>query len=182
MTDVAAGSGEALAVRELETEDISALVPLRREALAVDPTSFGASPEDDSGSDPAFLRGLIDDPRQALFGAFAADGALVGMVGVRCRTGKSLHRAHIWGMYVSPSARGRGAGRGLLEAAVAFARKTEGVLQVHLEVSVGADAAETLYERAGFRTWGEEPRSMQVDGAFIGQRHMLLRLDGDRGA
>jgi ribosomal protein S18 acetylase RimI-like enzyme len=167
-------------VRELEKRDISALIPLRKEALVVDPRSFGASPDSDSGSDPAFLRALIDDPRQALFGAFSADGTLVGMVGVRCRTGKSLHRAHIWGMYVSPSARRGGAGRALLEAAVAFARQTEGVLQIHLEVSVGADAAETLYERAGFRTWGEEPRSMQVDGAFIGQRHMLLKLDGDQ--
>lgn len=72
--------------------------------------------------------------------------------------------------------------RALLEAAVAFARRAEGVLQVHLEVSVGADAAEALYERAGFRTWGEEPRSMQVDGAFIARRHMLLRLDGEPDA
>ena len=51
---------------------------------------------------------------------------------------------------VEPDSRGRGVGRQLLEAALAFL-KARGVPRVVLTTAEGNDAAESLFARAGFR-------------------------------
>ena len=52
-------------------------------------------------------------------------------------------------MWTEPSARGRGVGRSLVEAIVAFAR-TAGSTELLLEVTAGNDAAHALYRSCGF--------------------------------
>ena len=102
---------------------------------------------------------------------------LVGMIGVvRGSRVKQRHRGIIWGMYVAPRARGRGLGRALLEAAIGHARQWPGVEQLHLSVSDTGVAAKHLYETAGFRSWGREPRSLQWNGQYVDDYQMVLDL------
>jgi len=164
-------------IRRLEEPDIESLLPLRREALLSDPFAFSSSPETDVGLDPDFLRkAMRNTAAQAMFGAFE-DDSLVGMVGVyRQDKEKEAHKAGVWGMYVRPAHRGQGLGRGLLSAAVEFARSLPGVTHLHLSVSETAPAALRLYESMGFVTWGTEPAALQVDGRSVSIRHMILAL------
>jgi ribosomal protein S18 acetylase RimI-like enzyme len=145
---------------------------LRREALE-------AAHEDDIGLDPEFTRrSLANATEQALFGYFE-DDRLRGMVGlVRASKVKQRHTAMIWGMYVSAEARRRGAGRALLDAAVNLARAW-GVSQVQLSVTEAAPAAKRMYEAAGFKDWGRQPRALGWQGRFVDEDHMVLEL-GER--
>lgn len=168
----------ASSIRRLHPEDAASLVSLRREALESHPLAFGASTEDDRGLSLEFMQtSLAVLEGQAVFGSFEGDG-LTGMVGVvRASRVKIRHKAHIWGMYVSPRARGKGAGRALLEAAIGQARAWPGVEQLHLSVTDAAVAAGRLYESAGFRIWGRESRSLQWDGRFVDELHLVLDLE-----
>ena len=172
-------------VRRLLPDDAPALASLRRQALEGDPLAFGASVEDDRLLSLDFTRAMLADPREhAIFGLFlGAD--LAGMVGVmRDPKRTRRHTATIWGLSVAPEARGKACGRALLDAAVQQARDWPGVEQVHLAVSDAADAARRLYETAGFRAWGREPRAMHWQGRFVDDHHMILDLGvarkGDR--
>ena len=172
-------------VRRLLPDDAPALASLRRQALDGDPLAFGASVEDDRLLSLDFTRAMLADLREhAIFGLFlGAD--LAGMVGVmRDPKRKRRHAATIWGMYVAPEARGKARGRALLVAAVQQGRDWPGVEQVHLAVTDAAVAARRLYEAAGFRAWGREPRAMHWQGRFVDDHHMILDLGvarkGDR--
>jgi RimJ/RimL family protein N-acetyltransferase len=122
---------------------------------------------------------LADVREQAIFGYFI-DDELAGMVGVRRETkAKVRHQSMIWGMYVAPRARGKGAGRSLLLAAIEYARAWQDVEQLHLGVTTGAPAAARLYEAAGFRQWGYQHRAIQHDGIFVDEAHMVLDVRGE---
>jgi RimJ/RimL family protein N-acetyltransferase len=171
-------------VRRLAGGDVAQLQGLRREALLSHPFSFGSSVEQDRVLDDGQAASLVADPvRSAVFGAFlgAAPGAgMVGMVGVRrLDTAKARHRAHVWGMYVTPSARGKGLGRLLLAAAIDHARSWAGVVQVHLSVTAESPEAQALYERAGFRVWGRDPRSLFWEQRYVDELHLVLPLDAE---
>jgi ribosomal protein S18 acetylase RimI-like enzyme len=163
-------------VKKLSVQDAASLTSLRREALAADPLAFAASVDDDFALDAGFVeRALANDREQAVFGYFDA-GHLRGMVGVvRASKLKQRHTATVWGMYVSGAARRRGAGRALIEAAIAQAREW-GIEQMQLSVSETASEAKRLYEAAGFTSWGRQPRALQWQGRFVDEDHMVLEL------
>jgi GNAT superfamily N-acetyltransferase len=163
-------------VRRLVADDAVALVALRREALEREPLAFAASPDDDRGLSLEFVRtALANDREHVAFGHVEHD-RLTGMVGlVRPGEAKHLHKARVWGMYVTPQARRRGIGRLLLEAVIAHARGWDGVIQLHLSVTTALPAAR-LYEAAGFRPWGREPRALHHQGLFVDESHLVLDL------
>ena len=163
-------------VRRLGVEDATALMSLRREALDTNPLAFAATIEDDRGLDLDFVRSsLADVGEQAVFGRFDGEH-LTGMVGiVRASKVKQRHAAIVWGMYVTPRARNQGAGRALLDAAVEQARGW-GLEQVQLGVTEAAVAAKRVYESAGFRSWGRQPRALQWQGRFVDEHHLVLDL------
>lgn len=162
-------------IRLLGDADLDAFLHLRREAVASEPFSFAASPEDDHASSPAFVREALGAPGRAIVGAF--DAGLVGVAGIyRHERRKEAHKATIWGVYVAPAARGRGLGAALVSAAVAVARTWDGVRQVHLIVSARTPNAARVYERLGFVRWGTEPAGLCVDGVDVPDHHMLLDL------
>ena len=170
--------GERVDVRRLGIEDADSFMSLRREALNADPLAFSASVEDDFALDADFVRRSLGNEReQAVFGYFEA-GRLRGIVGlVRASKLKQRHGATIWGMYVSAGTRRRGAGRALLDAAIAQARAW-GVEQVQLSVTDAAPQAKRMYEAAGFTSWGHQPRALGWDGRFVDESHMVLDLGG----
>jgi len=165
-----------MTIRELGGDDADAYVALRRAALMDSPLAFGASPYDDFVSAPEAVREqLRRSPEWVILGAFQDD--LIGAVGVfRDRHVKASHKAHVWGMYVSPHHRGRGVAAALLRAAIWHARSLPGVACAHLAVSSAAPAARHLYEQAGFVVWGTEPDALRSEGHAVAEYHMALDL------
>jgi GNAT superfamily N-acetyltransferase len=164
-------------VKQLGSGDLPAAAALRRQALEGHPRAFSSSWDEDRLSSPETAATLIADPSASvILGAFEA-GALMGMVGLARTAGaKRRHKAIVWGMYVVPSARGRGLGRALVKAAVAAARTWPGVEQVHLSVTDAAPEARRLYEQLGFQAWGREVRAVQWEGQFTDETHLVLVL------
>jgi ribosomal protein S18 acetylase RimI-like enzyme len=164
-------------IRRLGAEHAPPLLLLRREALDTEPLAFAASVEDDVGLVLESVRGfLASTDTQAVFGQCQGT-ALVGMVGlVRSTKLKQRHKASIWGMYVQPDFRRLGVGRALLSAAIEQARAWA-VDQVHLGVTEVASSAKQLYESAGFRLWGIEPRALHSNGRFVDEYHLVLDLN-----
>ena len=165
---------EPLLVRRLTAADAEAYCDLRRESLLEAPLALTASPSSDQFSSPASVREhLAQGDGSAIFGAFAE--GLVGAAGLsRPHHPKTRHKLTLWGMYVSPAARGRGVAAALLEAAIAHARALGDVAWIQL--AVGLPDARRLYERFGFRPWGTEPDALRHDGRSIDESHMALLL------
>lgn len=162
-----------ITIRPLVHADVASFLGLRRDALEREPHSFGASIEDDRALDPEFLNTALSDPDQAILGAFAP--GLVGVVGIyRDRLIKARHKAHVWGMYVSPEGRGQGTGKRLMEGAIRWAELQPGVRQVHLVVSPRTPIARQLYQSLGFSIWGIEPAALRINGELVDDEHMVL--------
>jgi len=164
-------------IRRLTPADASAFQALRLVALKEEPSAFGSSYEEEKD----FAASTIEDrlavkPDRGSFGAFESD-TLVGVVALgRESLNKLAHKAFIWGMYVTPKARGRGLGRSLLLEALSLARSVPEVRQVNLCVNAGAAEAIRLYEAVGFKTFGREPGAMLINGELHDEVHMYLRL------
>jgi ribosomal protein S18 acetylase RimI-like enzyme len=162
-------------IRRLTLADAVAFREIRREALEREPFAFGSLPGEDFAQSLEQVQGLLTDAQAAVFGAFEPD--LVGIVGVRRQTQKKTrHKARIWGMYLRGEHRGRGLGRQLMEAAIAFAREQDGVRLLQLAVTERAATAAALYEKLGFVVWGIEAAGLHVEGADLIEKHMVLRL------
>jgi ribosomal protein S18 acetylase RimI-like enzyme len=162
-------------IRRLALGDAASFMEIRREALERAPLAFGSSPEEDFVQSIEQATELLSDSQRAVFGAFHTD--LFGIVGVRRQMRrKERHKADIWGMYVREDYRGRGFGRGLMEAAIAFAREQDGLRLLQLSVTNRAATAVALYEKLGFVIWGIEEAGLHVDGADLSRKHMVLTL------
>jgi ribosomal protein S18 acetylase RimI-like enzyme len=130
-------------IRRLYPEDVLDFARLRRQYLVDAPLAFASSPESDPATLDALHEILDNYPESVLFGAF--DPGLVGAVAFyRDPQLKARHKGHIWGLYVSPSHRGRGLGSTLLEAAIAHARDLE-IEWVHLSVTSASPQARRMY-------------------------------------
>jgi L-amino acid N-acyltransferase YncA len=171
-------------IRILTPGEAALYVALRKEMLLESPRSFGASPETDVASDLVGLRSRLENQGvNRTFGAFdRATGELLGVVGGG-KQGPHKKRAHafsVWGMYVTPKARGRGLARKLMQALIDYSRTVNGVCLVCLSVGETAPVAQGLYESLGFVEWGREPLSLQIDGEFFTEIFMQLQLGPDR--
>jgi len=106
-----------------------------------------------AGFEMQVLRGLCDfveqaDPRTHLLLTAHAGETLIGSAAIQCVP--SPRRAQLRFVIVDPAWHGRGAGRALLDAALAWCR-SRGVETVFLWTVEGLPASRTMYERAGFR-------------------------------
>ena len=168
-------------IRLLNPDDAAAWRALRLEGLRTDPDAFGQTYEESTRQDVAAIaarftpEALVDVP---VFGAFSADGSLVGTCGlVRASRPKERHKATLWGMYVQAPARGTGLGERLLLAALAHARTMPGILQVHLSVVSSNEGAARLYRKHGFVAYGLERRALRWQGIDLDEAHMACFLD-----
>lgn len=167
----------SLLIRRLEAGDFEAYRAIRLEGLRDVPKAFGDDYEDALKRNDAYWRDSLSGDAVHL-GAFDGD-QLVGILNyVRLKPRKLSHNAMLYGVYVSPAARGTGAGEKLINAALDD-MKAKGVLQVFLGVGAFNAPAIGLYERLGFARIGTEPRALYVDDEFIDEHQMVRFLDKD---
>lgn len=165
----------------LKPDDAPRYVAIRREMLVDSPWSFFGAPGDDRPSDAGFMRDHLALDANAVYAIEdpVDPPRLVAVAGVqRSLRVRHLHRAEIWGVYVSPRARRQGAARSLLRACIAHARGWEGLRHIALSVSERSPEAEALYASLGFVRWGIEPDFMRIGDESASEHHMHLALTG----
>src|ERR1700692_1783747 len=116
-------------IRLFTEQDAQTLWDLRMLALETDPWSFVDSPAELRAiSVEEFATRLrADHSENFIVGAFEQHTA-VGMVGCYQEVPlKRRHKAWIWGVFVNPSARGRGIARSLMRAAIQCAKSITGL-------------------------------------------------------
>lgn len=145
---------------------------IRFEALRTEPSVFSSDYAEESvqNDDYHALRLHIGP----VYGAY--DGAkIIGMTGVILYREKNIeHKAAIWGVYVTPSYRGKGIARQLMDGALRDLPSS--VNQVRLGLEVNNEAARKLYESMGFEPYGVEKDAFQKAGRFYDETLMVKFL------
>jgi ribosomal protein S18 acetylase RimI-like enzyme len=160
-------------IRRVTRDEWEALRDMRLRALADAPDAFATThaeamtrPDDwwrdwaqrSAESDTqAMVLAWNDDEPVGLAGVFVLDD------GAWC----------VISMWVDPSARGRGIGRALLDAVVAWARGQDPGRAIKLGVTDGNNAARALYESYGFRDNGVSEPLRATSKLLV--RHLELR-------
>jgi RimJ/RimL family protein N-acetyltransferase len=163
-------------IRRLTEQDWQAYRDIRLEALQMAPEAFGADYEEARRRPEADWVNRVPVGDSFVLGAFV-DGRIVGMAGFnRERAAKTRHKGSVWGVYVSPTVRGTGAGRRLMAELLVQARQQEGLEQIHLSVVADNVPARQLYLSLGFVVYGLEPRALKVAGRYLDEEHMVLLL------
>jgi ribosomal protein S18 acetylase RimI-like enzyme len=173
-----------LVIRRMGPEDLNRYKSLRDEALERHPESFTSDPHSERMRSPESYLGRLglSEPLGGTFllGAFV-NGELVGSVACeREYKPKTRHRANIVGMYVRESETRQGIGRQLLAACIAQARRAQGLEMLTLTVTASNERAVRLYEQAGFKVYGVQPRAIRVEIGpriqYFDKAHMILGL------
>lgn len=165
--------------RILTPDDARAYRDLMLHAYAATPDAFTSTPEERAQESLAWWVRRICDPGGlgVAFGAFVDADVLVGAVALEYSAKpKTRHKAHLIGMFVCESARGRGTGGALVQAALAHARDAAHVQAVTLTVTFGNTTAIDLYRRLGFVEWGVEPKAILTPDGFRSKVHMTCDL------
>ncbi|KQV91943.1 GNAT family N-acetyltransferase [Pelomonas sp. Root1237] len=162
--------------------DLLAYKALRDAMLAGHPEAFTSDAETEGQRDLSSYRNRLAGGSKGgtLFTLVALDDArLVGALTCeREPRVKVQHIAHLIGMMVSDTHRGRGIGRTLLIAAIAKLKATPGLAQVTLSVTSTNRGAIGLYESQGFVRYGCLPDAIRLpDGRRLAKDLMVLRLD-----
>ena len=146
---------------------------LRLRALADSPDAFGSTLAAEAGRpDAEWARRLASsaDVRVSLPLVAEQDGELIGLAWGRIDA-SAPDVAALYQMWVAPTHRGRGVGRKLLEAVIAWATAQNAAF-LELGVTCGDSPARRLYERAGFKPFGE-PQPLRPGSTLLAQ---LMRL------
>jgi RimJ/RimL family protein N-acetyltransferase len=163
-------------IRQLSPGDAPVYRELRLFGLQESAPAFGSSHAEVAARPLDQFGERLADPQNHFFGAFSPEGDLIGTAILRRENREKIrHKASIFGMYVLPRYRGKGAARALLEASLARAAEL-GVRQVNLGVNVEQQAALRLYESCGFQRYGLERDAFNVDGRFYDVAYMVYRL------
>ena len=146
--------------------------------------AFTSTPEERAKESDAWWIKRIAHPEGLTVAFGYCEGkSLVGTVALEFSAKpKTKHKALVVGMYVMPAARGKGAARALLQAAIQFCRERGDIRAVQLEVTEGNTPAVSLYESLGFIAYGVEPMAVLTPSGFRSKLHMWLRLPGPANA
>jgi RimJ/RimL family protein N-acetyltransferase len=162
-----------LLVRPAATADADALVALGRGVAREEELwlTYNRSPSDERRN----LKRTRRDPNTAVFVAETAEG-VIGRLSI-ARDGNPIsHHVAELGLMVAASARQRGIGTALMEAAVKWARDS-GVTKVELHVFPHNEPAIALYLKLGFSKEGLRRRHYRIAGHYVDAILMALYLD-----
>ncbi|WP_395683526.1 GNAT family N-acetyltransferase [Dokdonella sp.] len=135
--------------------------PKKTIIVSTSPPSRCDSNQTASGISGAIHIGAFDGP------------SLIGVAGLeREAMAKLSHKAGLWGMYIAPSARGRGIGAELIQTALNYAASAWGVRQVNLRVNTRNQSAVALYLKLGFVQFGLEHDSLLINGEYHDEYEM----------
>jgi ribosomal protein S18 acetylase RimI-like enzyme len=159
-------------ITRLQPSDAEAFRIIRLAALRTAREAFGSTYEIEANRPLSTFAERLSS--STVFGAY--DGQqIVGMAGFMQEAGpKVSHKAFVWGFYVEPAWRARGAGSALVAALIEAARDV--VEQLTLTVVEGNDAAIALYAKFGFTTYGVEPRALKTPSGYVNEILMGLHL------
>lgn len=169
-------------IRLLTADDASEWLRLRLEALETDPEAFSSSVEEHHTLTAEGVRSRLGSTVEDSFvvGAFQ-EGRLFGTVGFYREKGpKNRHKGRVWGVYLTPKARGTGVARQMMEHMLGRAARIDGLGQILLAVTTTQKAAHKLYRSLGFETFGTEPRALKIGEKYIDEEYMILRLKPGR--
>jgi ribosomal protein S18 acetylase RimI-like enzyme len=163
-----------ISVRQLGEADASEYHQLRLRGLREHPEAFTSSYEEERDKPPSWAKTRIAN--NVVLGAYAGE-RLVGILGMSIDPrAKVRHKGQVFGMYVAPEHAGRGVGKKLIAECIARARAMAGLEQLQLTVTDTNGRAKSLYERAGFRAFGIEPKATRIDSRYYDKCHMTLEL------
>ncbi len=175
-----ASSVGGIAIARLGADDASAYRALMLDAYARHPDAFTAT-VDERGSMPLDWW-IARVERELVVGAWDGE-RLVGAAGLVAETRpKTRHKATLYGMVVDDAFTGRGIGAALVDALLDRASERPPLRIVHLTVTDGNRAAQSLYERCGFTVFGTEPFAITTDVGFAAKVHMWIDVDARREA
>ncbi len=168
-------------IRELTKTDAPKFRTLRLRALKEYPTIFSSSYEIELHWPlEAFVDRLPDTPESTdsfILGCFVDDN-LVGSIGFfRYEGPKIEHIGRIVGVHVAAEHQGRGYGRAMAAAVLERARRVPGLSIIQLTATTTNERAVSLYASFGFEICGTTPRAILVDGQYIDEHLMVLKLD-----
>ena len=165
-------------IRILTDQDVEEFVRLRKEALTLELHAFGRHPEDSPPLTPenAMSRLQVVPEGNFVVGAFMGQ-EMVGQTGFMRQEGRKMrHKGFIWGVYVTPAARGQGVSKAMLTFMLDRVRGYPGLEQVVLSVSTLQEAARGLYTSLGFEVYGYEKNALKVGDTYIDEEHRVLWL------
>lgn len=162
-------------IRRLTPADAALYRGIRLAGLKYSPEAFGSTFEAEAARPLAWFFNRLATSQ--IFGAFRGRDIL-GVAGLAVRDGeKEAHKGLLWGMFVTPDARGAGVARRLVEAVVDCARGRVELIQ--LSVVVGNEPARKLYARLGFVEYGIERNSLKQGGRYYDEILMAKDLGAD---
>jgi RimJ/RimL family protein N-acetyltransferase len=166
-------------VRPLGPPDAAAFRALRLRGFREHPEAFTTSYEEELLKPVSVSEVRLGQTgREKFWGAFThhGKGDLVGMVGLdRDPRRHCQHKGMVIAMYVATEWTGHGLGRALLGAVLQDA-KAAGLERLVLTVTRGNQAAEHLYQRTGFVSFGIEPGAIKVNQQLYDKNYMGLVL------
>lgn len=169
---------QRLRIVKLEAAHAASYRALMLHAYQAEADAFTSAPQERAAEPQAWWIARIADPKglSHVFGAFLGD-ALVGTLTLEfAEKAKIRHKAHLIGMFVTQAARGCGAGRALMQAAVAMASERPGLRVITLTVTEGNAAAIDLYESCDFKVFGVEPMAIAAKQGFNSKVHMWREI------
>lgn len=165
-------------LRLLTAADAEAWWHLRVEMLRNDPFAFADSTEEHLATTVDAVRESLSagDPKENFVVGVFEHGKLMGSAGFFRRPNKKeSHKGHVWGVYVSPELRGKGAGKALMLELIRRAKEIGGIEQITLVASAKLPA-QKLYQAVGFESYGIEPHSLKIGDEYVDDVLMVLRL------
>jgi GNAT superfamily N-acetyltransferase len=165
-------------VRSLGEDDWEQYRAVRLSALAESPEAFAAKLEEEQGFDEQFWRVRMRRSQRLL--AETSDAA-VGVASVGQSDEDSPTVAELFGLWVTPSQRGRGVATLLVQAGADVARALG---RTHLAYWVSTDNGRAVAFASGFGfrpTDRRRPMRVLQDGDEVEEIAMVLPLGDDRG-
>jgi ribosomal protein S18 acetylase RimI-like enzyme len=167
--------------RKLEPRDAQDFITLRLEGLKDAPYAFIQTYEEGIGLRVHEIAGKLRSGshynHSFILGAFGKNEVLCGAVGLRREVGKKiLHKSTLWGLYVTPSERGKGIASMLVEHVIRYVRVMKGIEVIKLSVASENFAAKGLFHRCGFQSYGVERHSLKVERRYYDEEYMLLSI------
>lgn len=172
---------EQVRLRLLTERDLLAYKALRDAMLARHEQAFTSDAETERARDATGYRVRLHPQAggKALFtlGAWIGDTLVGALTCEHENRQKVRHIAHLIGMMVDDTYRGRGIGGRLLTQAVTLLRREPRLETVTLSVTAGNQPAIALYRRAGFTRYGHLARAIRLsDGRYCAKDLMSLDL------